>query len=105
MTIYDVIKLLPTVLTSNAPKEGTKTIQYKLSNPMYVVFDNSQCTVHEGLAPKFDVAFTIKDDLLLAMFKGQLNAPLAYMTGKLKIEGDKQLAQNVPSFFDLKKIL
>ena len=103
--INDVIKLFPTVMTSNIPRTGKKVIQYKISNPIYVILENGQCSVHDGLAPQFDVAVQVKDEDLLAMFKDELSPPYAYMTGKLKIEGDLLFAQKLPILFDIKKIV
>lgn len=105
MTVNEIIKQFPAVLTQNVPANVKKTIQYKIADPVYVVLDHGKCSVHDGLAPTYDVAIAIKDEHLLAMFKGKLSGPMAYMTGKLKVDGDVLFAQKVPSFFDLEKIL
>lgn len=104
-TVNDMINRFPQAVIPVAIANVKKTIQYKITNPVYVVLDNGTCTVHEGMAPSFDVALTIGEDHLMALFKGELAGPVAFMTGKLKIEGDKMLAQRIPSFFDTKIIL
>lgn len=105
MTVSDIIKKFPAVLTANVPANVKKTIQYNISMPLYVVLDHGQCSVHDGVAPSFDLGLTIKDEHLLAMFKGELSAPYAYVTGKLKVQGDMLFAQKVPTFFDLTGLL
>lgn len=105
MTVNDLINRFPQAVIPVAVANVKKTIQYRIANPVYVVLDNGKCTVHDGMASAYDVALTISDDHLMALFKGELSGPLAFMTGKLKVEGDKMLAQRIPSFFDIKKIL
>ncbi|MFC5472425.1 SCP2 sterol-binding domain-containing protein [Paraherbaspirillum soli] len=104
MTVNDIIRLMPAALDAAATSNTSATIQYRISNPMYVVIDRGQCTVHDGVAAAPTVALTMADDDLKALLKGELNGITAFMSGKLKLEGDMMLAQRIPSFFDASKI-
>lgn len=105
MTPYDIIRRFPELIIPGAAAKIRKTFQYKTATPMYVVLDNGQCSVHEGFAPKWDTAIIISDEDLLALMSGKLNGMVAYMSGKLKVEGELALAQKFPEFFDLKPVL
>ncbi|MFI4939717.1 MAG: SCP2 sterol-binding domain-containing protein [Burkholderiales bacterium] len=105
MSPNDLIKRFPIAINPSATANVKKTIQYNITNPLYVEIDNGTCTVHEGVIDKYDVRLTIGDDNLVALFKGELSGMVAFVTGKLKVEGDKMLAQRMPSYFDTSIIL
>lgn len=105
MSPNELIHRFPSALIPNATAGVHKTIQYKITQPLYVVIDDGTCIVHEGLAPKADVSIAMKDEHLVAVLRGEMNAMTALMTGKLKIEGDMLLAQRLNAFFDREKAL
>lgn len=105
MTAYDIIRQFPKLIIPAATRNVRKTFQYKTSTPLYVVIENGVCSVHDGMAPAWDAAITISDENLLAMMTGKLNGMAAYMSGKLKVEGELTLAQKFPDYFDLKPVL
>lgn len=104
MTVNDLIKKMPEAMNPAAATGMQSTIQYKISNPMYLVIEDGKCSAHEGVAPKHDVALTMTDDNLMAMLKGELNGISAFMSGKLKVEGDMMLAQRMQTLFDTSKL-
>ncbi len=104
MNVYDLIKQMPAAFNSAAAANMQATIQYSISKPMYIVIDNGQCTAHEGIAPSSDVTLKMADDDLAALLKGELNGMTAFMSGKLKLEGDMMLAQRLPSLFDASRL-
>lgn len=104
MTVNDIIKLMPSGLNTVASADMKKSIQFEISNPMYLLIDNGTCTVHDGMLDTADVALTMADDDLKALLKGELNGAMAYMSGKLKLKGDLMLAQRIPTLFDASKL-
>jgi putative sterol carrier protein len=104
MTVNDIIRKMPAAINAAATANLHTTIQYKITEPMYLVIDNGQCTVHDGLAPSPDLALIMTDEDLKALLKGELNGISAFMSGKLKVEGDMMLAQRLSSFFDASKL-
>lgn len=104
MCVNDIIRKMPAALNTAAATNLQTTIQYKITEPMYLVINNGECTVHDGLAPSFDLALIMADDDLKALLTGELNGISAFMSGKLKVEGDMMLAQRLPSLFDSSKL-
>ena len=104
MSVNDLIRKMPAAINAVATANLQTTIQYKITEPMYLVINNGNCTVHDGMAPSSDLALIMKDDDLAALLTGDLNGITAFMSGKLKVEGDMMLAQRLPSFFDTSKL-
>lgn len=104
MTPYDIIRRFPELIIPATTAKVRKTFQYKTTTPMYVVIDSGRCSVHEGISTKWDAAITISDEDLLALMNGNLNGMMAYMSGKLKVEGELSLAQKFPEYFDLNSV-
>jgi len=104
MSVNDLIRKMPAALNTAAAADMQATIQYSISNPMYIVIDNGQCTAHDGVAPSPDVNLKMSDDDMAALLKGELNGMAAFMSGKLKAEGDLMLAQRLPGLFDASKL-
>ena len=46
----------------------------------------------------------MSDENFVKRFKGELNSAMAFMTGKIKLKGDMNLAQPLVSFIDQDKI-
>ncbi len=105
MRVNDIIRKMPAALNTDATFNFKSTIQYKITEPMYLVIDNGTCTVHDGIAPSFNLALIMADDDLAALLTGELNGITAFMSGKLKVEGDMMLAQRLPNFFDTAKLI
>lgn len=59
------------------------------------------CTLEEGDNPAPDLRLRAHEKDLLRLFKRELNPLLAYTTGKLRLEGDVQLALQLVKLFDL----
>lgn len=104
MSVNDLIRQMPAALNTDATSSMQATIQYSVSEPMYIVIDNGTCTVHEGIAPAPDLKLMMTDDDMAALLKGELNGMNAFMTGKLKVEGDLMLAQRLPTLFDANRL-
>ncbi|GAC1334149.1 MAG: SCP2 sterol-binding domain-containing protein [Collimonas sp.] len=104
MTVNDIIKLMPSGLNTVATADMKSSIQFNITNPMYLLIDHGTCTVHEGVLDAADVALTMADEDLKALLKGELNGAMAFMSGKLKLKGDMMLAQRIPALFDASKI-
>ena len=80
------------------------TIQFNVSTPMYAVIKDNACTVATGTAEGADLGLTMEDDDFVALMKGELNGMTAFMTGKLQLDGNLMLAQQLSTFFDASKV-
>ena len=104
MNVNELIRHMPANMNTAAAGNLQTTIQYRITNPVHIKLDNGQCTVHEGTAEAPNLTIIISDDNLLAMLTGELNGITAFMSGKLKVEGDMMLAQRLPAIFDTAKL-
>ena len=57
--------------------------------------------VGEGTADSSNITLTISDENFEALVTGKLNGQTAFLTGKLKIQGDMTLAMKLQSVFNL----
>lgn len=79
-------------------------IQFKLSGSgggeWYVVIKDGKCTVKEGTGPSptATVSATASDYKKIA--DGEMNKMIAYLRGKLKIDGDKDVLKPFDTYFE-----
>lgn len=66
-----------------------------------VTVANDQVTVSEGKAEKANITLTMSAQDFLDLVAGKLNGQTAFLTGKLKIQGDMTLALKLQSVFGL----
>ena len=104
MTPKELIDQMPAAFDSEAAGDVNATIQFDLSEPYYIVINDGELTTHEGDADSSDVTLIMEDDDFVSLMKGELDGMTAFMTGKLKLEGDMMLAQRLGSFFDRSKL-
>ncbi len=57
--------------------------------------------VGDGAAESSNITLTMTDENFLALITGKLNGQTAFLTGKLKIQGDMTLAMKLQSVFNL----
>ena len=104
MSANAFLKKLPAAFNAGAAGDASCVLQFNISQPVYATIKGGTCTVTDGSAPSPDVALTMEDDDLVQLMKGELNGMMAFMTGKLQVEGDLMLAQRLSSFFDAEKL-
>ena len=104
LTAKTMLQRMPEALDKAAAGDVKATIQYEMSEPVYQVLDNGELTVHEGRTENPDLTVTMNDDDLLELFRGTLNGMTAFMTGRVKVEGDMMLAQRLVGFVDQEKM-
>ncbi len=102
MPLIDFLKQWSKSFDPSAAAGTNCNIQFKTSQPAYVTIKDGTCTLTEGTAPAADVTLVMADDDLMALLKGELNGMMAFMTGKLQLEGDMMLGQKLASFFPRK---
>lgn len=95
----DLLKKLPSAFQPEAAGDTDCTVQFNITAPMHVVIKNGTCATRDGAAPSPDVSITMEDDDLVSLMKGELNGMTAFMTGKLKVEGDMGNAMQLQGIF------
>lgn len=76
------------------------TAQYMTRHPVYITISGGQCSAHEGVADNPDVTLRIRDDHLIKLMTGRMFGLTAFLTGRLKVEGNHMLAQKLQHVFD-----
>jgi putative sterol carrier protein len=66
-----------------------------------IKIENQKCVLADGPAPKPDLTITISKADWMAISNGQLNAVAAFMSGKLKSQGDMSHLMKLQSVFKL----
>ena len=78
--------------------------QYKLSGEgggdYNVTIKDQTCTIAEGVADNPTTTIIMAFEDFLGLLSGQLDAMMAFTTGKLKIEGDMMKAQLMSTLFE-----
>lgn len=104
MSANEFLQRLPSALNSDAVAGVQCTIQFNVATPTYATIDGGNCTVADGSADAANVTLTIADDDLIALLTGELDGMTAFMGGKLQVEGDLMLAQQISGFFNAEKL-
>ena len=103
--VETVFKKMPEAFNADAAPGMDVTFQFNLSGEgggdWYAEVKGGNCKVETGISPK--PTSTIKMDAadFLDMIGGRLNAMQAFMSGKLKVEGDIMKAQLIGKMFKL----
>ena len=98
-----VFEEMPSRLNKDAAKGLNAVYQFDLSGDgggkWAVLIKDEHCSVQEGghSAPNITISMAAKD--YLDMVAGKLNGQMAFMTGKLRIQGDMGLALKLQSLF------
>lgn len=103
-TLKEVFAGLQEKLADPSKMKGTTALyQFELTGDdegnYYVKFDDGAAAVTEGKADAPDITLTMDADDFKSMIAGQLNPMMAFMSGKLKIQGDMSLAMKLQSLF------
>jgi len=96
---------MPEVLDRGAAAGLNVVIQFDIEGDeggdWYAVIKDQTCTISEGVHDSPTLSLRMADKNWIALCKGELNAVLAFMTGKLKAKGDLVLAQRLTKLFSL----
>lgn len=104
-SVSEVFKAMPEKFDPAAAQGFDMVFQFHITGEQAgdwnVTIQDGTCTVAEGVHDSPGCTMTMADQDWLAMVSGQLNGAAAFMSGKLKIEGDIMAAQRLGSLFKL----
>ncbi|KEZ78910.1 SCP2 sterol-binding domain-containing protein [Salinisphaera hydrothermalis] len=100
----ELLTRLPLCFKPEAAGDLSMTAQYLIRNPVYITIENGQCNAHEGLAPNPDVTLKVRDEHLIKLMTGRMRGLTAFLTGRLKVEGNYMLAQKLQQVFDTSRL-
>lgn len=104
MTPLDLLDRLPAAINVPAVAGLDCTLQFNTSQPAYVVICDGTCLVTPGVASAAHLTLTLCDEDLVDLMTGRLDGMMAVMTGKLKLQGDLGLAQQLGRYFDASRL-
>ena len=104
MTAKEMLYNMPHAFDSEAAKDTRATVQFDTEDPVYHTVDGGVMEVYEGRAENPDVTIKISGEDLVKLVRGELNGVAAFMGGKLKVQGNMELAQQLVSLVDREKL-
>ena len=104
MNAKEMLYNLPHAFDSEAAKDTQATVQFETEEPVYHTIDGGAVEVYEGQAQNPDVTIKISGEDLVKLVKGELNGMAAFMGGKLKVQGNMELAQQLVNLIDRDKL-
>lgn len=103
MNAAEIFAQMPQSFLADKAGDLQATFQFNLSGEgggdWAVVIANRTCTVIEGKVNKPDVTIAMVADDYVKMASGELNPVVAFMQGKIKLQGDMSLAMRIQEIF------
>ena len=104
MNAKEMLYNLPHAFDAEAAQDIRATVQFETEEPMYCAVDGGAANMHEGQAESPDVTIKISGEDLAKLVRGELNGMAAFMGGRLKVQGDMALAQQLVALIDREKL-
>jgi putative sterol carrier protein len=105
LTVQELIDRMPRALIPEKANGVNAVIQYHLTGEeggeWIVSIKDGQCTVQKGTDPQAMMTLTADAQDYKDVIIGRLNPMTAFMTGKLRLAGDLNLAMKLTSFFKM----
>jgi putative sterol carrier protein len=103
MSVKPIFEAMPLSLNKDAAKEANTVYQFNLSGDgggqFAVTIKHGDCTVEEGTAATPDVTISAVATDYLNIVTGAYPFGLAFINGRLKVEGDLRLLIRMGKYF------
>ena len=103
ISVKPIFEAMPFSLNKEAAKEAAVVYQFNLSGEgggqFVVTIKNGVCTVEEGVAPASDATISAAAADYLQVVTGAVPFGVAYINGRLKVEGDLRLVLRLGAYF------
>jgi putative sterol carrier protein len=104
MNAAEVFEQMPGAFQAERAGDLRATFQFHLTGEgggdWAVRIADGACTVQPGIAEKPDVTIAMDADDYVKMTTGELQPVVAFMRGKIKLQGDMNLAMKVQELFN-----
>ncbi|MEP4533357.1 MAG: SCP2 sterol-binding domain-containing protein [Cyclobacteriaceae bacterium] len=98
MTLQEATEKVSKMADNNGGKVGAK-INFKLDDGLIHLDDTVTPTVVSNDEQSAPCTISMSSDNFGKLLSGDMNPMMAFMTGKMKIEGDKGIAMKLASLF------
>jgi len=103
VSVRPIFEAMPFSLNQEAAKEANVVYQFNLSGEgggqFVVTIRNGECKVEEGVTPTPDVTVAAAAADYMNIVAGAYPFGLAYINGRLKVEGDLRLLLRMGAYF------
>jgi putative sterol carrier protein len=106
LTIAELMGKMPKAFNPEKAKGLDTVLQFKFTGreagEWYAVIKDDAVKVEQGTHPSPKMTLTADSDDYIALFTGKLDPMQAFMGGKLKLQGDLNLAMKMTQFFKMR---
>ncbi len=103
MSVADIFERMVASFNASAGADLSKTFQWNVrgeqAGQWAIAIEDGACRLVSGGVTSPDITFEVVDQDWLAIADGTLNAVYAFMSGRVKIHGDMQLAMKAQRCF------
>jgi putative sterol carrier protein len=103
LTAQEIVMAMPKAFNAASADGLNADLQLRLAGDQggdwVVGVRNGACTVQPGTVPNPQVTLNADAQDFVGLVTGQLNPMTAFMTGRLRVQGDMGLAARFPSLF------
>lgn len=102
-SVAEIFQLMPERVNKDKIQGMDKTFQFNITGDSGGEWNakiaDGACVVSEGTAENANITITASAEDWMNIVSGKLNGQTAFLTGKLKIQGDMTLAMKLQSVF------
>jgi putative sterol carrier protein len=102
--VSDFFAMAPEKVNKDKAAGMNAVYQFNIDGPdggqWAVKIADGDASVTEGASESPNITITMTDENFVGLITGKLNSQTAFLTGKLKIQGDMTLAMKLQSFFN-----
>ncbi|MBN2386097.1 MAG: SCP2 sterol-binding domain-containing protein [Anaerolineales bacterium] len=106
LSVKEFLAKMPQAFLPEKAAGVDAVIQFKFTGAqaadVNVTIRDQTCTVAEGPAPGAKLTVTADSDDFVQIFTGKMDGMQAFMSGKLRLAGDMNLAMKLMSMFAMK---
>ena len=103
--VKEVFEVIPKRFNSDAAQGLDAVFQFDITGDgggvWILVIRDGACQVREETHANPNVTLSMTGETWLSILNKELNAVQAFLSGRLKIDGDMMLAQKIPDLFSL----
>ena len=103
VSFRDLIERMVATFDPQAAGSLVATIQLQATGKepgnYFLRIENGKCTFHDGVADLPTATIHTPSEVWIAIISGEMNAALAYLQGKFRVEGDKGLLLKMQDLF------
>lgn len=105
ISVAKVIEKLPSRFVSENAQGVSATFQFLLEDEsdFYINVNNGECNIGEGEHPDPNVTLIMDAQTMVEVITGEKDGMSAFITGKLRAEGNVMLATQLSKLFSRKK--